>query len=162
MLLEQREKELTAIGASIGANCRPCIEHHITAGREAGLTETDLDTATAIGAAVRQRAVQHLAVRIDELLGRDAAAPQMATDDDRSPAGELVALGASIAANAHALMNEHLTGARAAGLTPAQIEAAIKMAEYVQHRAGEITAEKASDALEALAEASPAGLGSVT
>ena len=43
MRLEQREKELAAIGASIGANCRPCIEHHIPAGREAGLSEVELD-----------------------------------------------------------------------------------------------------------------------
>ena len=33
MRLEQGEKELAAIGASIGANCRPCIEHHLPAGR---------------------------------------------------------------------------------------------------------------------------------
>ena len=162
MLLEQREKELTAIGASIGANCRPCIEHHISAGREAGLTETDLATATAIGAAIRQRAVQQLSARIDELLGSDAAVQRVATDDGRSRDGELVALGASVAANAHALMNEHVTTARDAGLSPAQIEAAIKMAEYVQHRAGEITADKASHALEALVKASPAGLRSIT
>jgi hypothetical protein len=34
MALEQQDKELVAIGASIGASCRPCIEHHIPAGRD--------------------------------------------------------------------------------------------------------------------------------
>jgi AhpD family alkylhydroperoxidase len=33
MQVEQRDKELAAIGASIGCNCRPCVEHHIAAGR---------------------------------------------------------------------------------------------------------------------------------
>ena len=42
MALEQKDKELAAIGASIGALCRPCIEHHIPAGRGAGLTELEL------------------------------------------------------------------------------------------------------------------------
>jgi AhpD family alkylhydroperoxidase len=32
MQLEQRDKELAAVGASIGRNCRPCIEHHVAAG----------------------------------------------------------------------------------------------------------------------------------
>jgi AhpD family alkylhydroperoxidase len=32
MALAQKEKELVAIGASIGAGCRPCIDHHIDAG----------------------------------------------------------------------------------------------------------------------------------
>jgi AhpD family alkylhydroperoxidase len=33
MQLGQRDKELAAIGAAIGCNCRPCIEHHIPVGR---------------------------------------------------------------------------------------------------------------------------------
>jgi AhpD family alkylhydroperoxidase len=162
MLLEQREKELAAIGASIGANCSPCIEHHISAGREAGLSEAELATAIATGAAVRQRAVERLSARIDELLARDGVAPQPATGGENSRDGELVALGASIAANAHALLHEHIASAVDAGLTPAQVEAAVKMAEHVQHRAAEITADKATHAVEELGAASATQLGSVT
>jgi hypothetical protein len=33
MQLGQRDKELAAIGAAIGCNYRPCIEHHIPVGR---------------------------------------------------------------------------------------------------------------------------------
>ena len=29
MALQQKDKELVAIGASIGAGCGPCLEHHI-------------------------------------------------------------------------------------------------------------------------------------
>lgn len=32
MQLEQWDKELAAVGVSIGCNCRPCIEHHVAAG----------------------------------------------------------------------------------------------------------------------------------
>ncbi|HEY5988941.1 MAG TPA: carboxymuconolactone decarboxylase family protein [Streptosporangiaceae bacterium] len=42
MALDQKDKELAAIGARIGTGCLPCIEHHIPAGRDAGLTEPDL------------------------------------------------------------------------------------------------------------------------
>ena len=86
MRLEQREKELAAIGASIGANCRPCIEHHLPAGREAGLSEPDLAHAVAGAQAVRHEAIELLSARVDELLGR--AGPVLEPDPvaDRSRA----------------------------------------------------------------------------
>ena len=37
MPLEQRDKERAAIGASIGANCRPWIGHHLVAVLETGV-----------------------------------------------------------------------------------------------------------------------------
>jgi len=160
MLLEQREKELAAIGASIGANCRPCIEHHIGAGREAGLSEAALATALATAAAVRQEAVAQLSARVAELMGRGGLAPQPAAGGESSRDRELVALGASVGANAHALLRVHIAAAVEAGLTSAQVQAALKMAEHVQHRAGEITADKATQALEELGGAAPTRLGS--
>jgi AhpD family alkylhydroperoxidase len=42
MALEQTKKELAAMGASIGAGCRPCIEHHVGAAREAGLSDDEI------------------------------------------------------------------------------------------------------------------------
>ena len=75
MQLEQREKELAAIGASIGCNCRPCIEHHSPAGREAGLSEVELADAVATARGVRNEAIKLLDRRVDELLAdglRDA------------------------------------------------------------------------------------------
>ena len=48
------------------------------------------------------------------------------------------------------------------GLTSAQVDAALKMAEHVQHRAGEITAQKAANAREERATSPPAGVRSAT
>jgi len=150
-MLEQRDKELAAIGASIGANCRPCIEHHIGAGRDAGLSQREISDAVADAEAVRQEAVEELSARAAELLGEPVAARR--TDggsQDSSAAGELVALGASVGANAHALLRLHIAAAIEAGLSPAHVRAAVKMAEHVQRRAGEITAKKAQLALDEL------------
>ena len=156
MRLEQREKELAAIGASIGANCRPCIEHHIPAGREAGLSEVELGDAVATAHAVRAEAVELLAARVDELLGQRGAPPEPAPVAQTSTARELVALGASLGANSHPLLHLHVHAALAAGLTAQQIEAALKMAGYVQARAADMTVEKSRDAVRALGGA-PAG-----
>ena len=153
MQLEQSQKELAAIGASIGANCRPCIKHHIPAGREAGLSEGQLADAVAIAEAVRDEAITLLSATAQELLGRGGAAPEPAAAGETSKARELVALGASIGANSHPLLDVHVAAALGAGLTAAEIEAALKMAEYVQHRAGEMTAEKATHVLDELSGA---------
>ena len=154
MRLEQREKELAAIGASIGANCRPCIEHHLPAGREAGLSETELGDAVATAQAVRHEAIELLSARIDELLGRGGSAPEPGAIAETSRARELVALGASVGANSHPLLDLHIATALEMGLGSAEVEAALKTAEYVQQRAGEMTAEKATHALEGRGSAS--------
>lgn len=160
MRLEQREKELAAIGASVGANCRPCIEHHIPAGREAGLSEDDLAEAIRTAWAVRDQAAELFRARVDELLGCSDPASQPNPLREISRDRELVALGASVGANSHPLIGLHVGAALDAGLTATEVEAALKMAEYVQQRAAEMTAEAAAHALEQRAGALTTDAGS--
>jgi AhpD family alkylhydroperoxidase len=160
MQLEQRDKELAAIGAAIGANCRPCIEHHLPAGREAGLSEGELTDAVATAQAIHREAVELFSARVEELLGRGGAAPEPAALDEVSRDHELVALGASIGANSHPLLRFHVGAALDVGLTRVQVEAALKMAEYVQQRAAEMTADKATHALDERATAVATAAGS--
>jgi AhpD family alkylhydroperoxidase len=148
MRLEQRDKELAAIGASIGANCRPCIEHHLPAGRAAGLTEGELADAIAAAQTIRHQALDLFAARVDELLGHVGYVPQPEFPATTSRERELVALGAGVGANSHPLLDLHIGAALDAGLSATQVEAALKMAEYVQQRAAEMTAEAATRALE--------------
>ena len=147
MALEQRDKELAAIGASIGANCRPCIEHHLVAGREAGLSEAELDGAVATAHAARREAVELLSARIDELLGRGGAPPEPAAVTQTSKARELVALGVSVGANSHPLLHLHIGAALDVGLEVHHVRSALKMAGYVQQHAAEITANEVTRAL---------------
>src|SRR5262245_52135564 len=124
MQLEQREKELAAIGASIGCNCRPCIEHHLAAGRKAGLSEAELLDAVATAGAVRNEAVRLFERSVDELLANgnfgSVRAPLGATMREYG----LVALGASVGANSDALLRAQITAAFRIGLNPAEIAAA--------------------------------------
>jgi AhpD family alkylhydroperoxidase len=151
MQLEQREKELAAIGAAIGCNCRPCVEHHIPAGREAGLSEAELVDAVATARGVRDEAIKLLAPRIDELLSGESvrAAPTLRWETDRAHA--LVALGASVGANSHPLLRKQVSSAFEVVLSNAEIAAAVRVAEYVQRRASEMTAESAKHALDEVA-----------
>jgi AhpD family alkylhydroperoxidase len=150
MALEQRDKELVAIGASIGALCRPCIDHHIPAGRDAGLTEPELTRAVEAAEATHRAAAELLFRRSRELLraaGTPARVPLQ--EEPTSRLDELVALGASVGANCHPLLEQHIAGAIQLGLTASQVRSAIKMAEIVQQHAAEVTAGKAAGFIEA-------------
>ena len=148
MPLEQTKKGQAAIGASIGAGCRPCIEHHVGAAREAGLSDDEIAGAVAEAEAVRGLAVELLTARIHELLGDSGAGAPPADAGGGSGTQGLAALGASIGGNAHSLLEGYVQAALANGLTADQVQAAIRMAEHVKARAAEITAEKVSGALE--------------
>lgn len=53
-LLSPVERELAALGASLGSNCVPCTEFHIDAARKAGLTDAQIREAISIADHVRQ------------------------------------------------------------------------------------------------------------
>lgn len=52
--LNQRERELVAIGAAMGSNCLSCIEYHIPQARQAGLTDSQIAEAIHLSDKVRQ------------------------------------------------------------------------------------------------------------
>jgi AhpD family alkylhydroperoxidase len=149
MALEQQDKELAAIGASIGALCRPCLEHHIPAGRDAGLSEPELAQAVEVAEATHRNAAELLSRRGRELLNGEVPAGAAAQVDPMSRLGELVALGASVGANCHPLLEQHVAGALRQGLAAGQVRSAIKMAQIVQQHAAEVTAGKAAAFIEA-------------
>ena len=37
--LDERERELVALGAAVASSCIPCIEHHVPETRKAGLSD---------------------------------------------------------------------------------------------------------------------------
>ena len=54
--MDNRTQELIAIGASIAANCQPCLEYHLDKARENGAEEEEINEAIAVGRIVRKGA----------------------------------------------------------------------------------------------------------
>lgn len=52
--LSPREIELVAIGAAIGSNCIPCVEYHIGAARQIGISDDEIRAAIALADKVRR------------------------------------------------------------------------------------------------------------
>ncbi|MFB0525454.1 MAG: carboxymuconolactone decarboxylase family protein [Phycisphaerae bacterium] len=63
-MLNENIKELIAIGASVSANCHPCVKYHVAKAGQMKIDETEIQQAIEVGKTVRKGA----AGRMDELL----------------------------------------------------------------------------------------------
>ena len=52
--MDERTKELIAIGSSVATNCQPCLTHHVDKADELGIDEQEIREALAIGARVQK------------------------------------------------------------------------------------------------------------
>ncbi len=60
MKLDNRIKELIAIGASVTANCQPCLQYHLRKALENGVDEQEIAEAVEIGKMVRKGAASKM------------------------------------------------------------------------------------------------------
>jgi AhpD family alkylhydroperoxidase len=140
MPLNPTERELVAIGASVGAGCHPCLEYHLQAGAEAGLPDAALLQALADAECVKRSSYNQLATHGRELLRVAVEAPADCCTDS-NVAKEFVSIGAAIGANSLANLQKHVEAARTVGLSALQITMAIRVAQTVQRTAAERLAE---------------------
>ncbi len=55
-MLDEKTKELIAIGASVTANCQSCIEYHTEKAQKSGATSAEMLAAIEVGQLVRRGA----------------------------------------------------------------------------------------------------------
>ena len=55
--MDEKTKELIAVGASVGAHCQPCLSYHVGKARELGLSEVEIREAMAVGHMVEKGAM---------------------------------------------------------------------------------------------------------
>lgn len=54
--MDEKTKELIAIGASVTANCVPCLKYHVEKAREIEASDDEIHTAVSVGRMVRRGA----------------------------------------------------------------------------------------------------------
>ena len=69
-LMNNSVKELVAIAASVGAHCRPCLEYHVRAATELGISKEDIEAAVAVGHQVEMGAVSAMKKTSASILGQ--------------------------------------------------------------------------------------------
>jgi len=67
MTLDRRIEELVAVGASVTANCGPCVKFHTEQARESGASAEEIAAAIAVGKAVRKGAASRMDQTVEAL-----------------------------------------------------------------------------------------------
>lgn len=68
--MDRKTLELIALGASAAANCRPCMEYHLAAGKKLGVPDEQLQGALEVGVRVNRGAARKTVDYIKEDLGQ--------------------------------------------------------------------------------------------
>ena len=67
--MDDRMKELVAIGASVSANCHPCLEHHLAKCDELGVDREEVAEAVKVGLMVNRGAERAIRKKANNLIG---------------------------------------------------------------------------------------------
>lgn len=59
-MLDERMKELIAIGCSVACNCHPCVKYHLEKAREMNISDDEIKQATDTGKMVRKGAANQM------------------------------------------------------------------------------------------------------
>lgn len=150
-LLEQKlsleQKELVAVGASVGAGCHPCVDHHLKAGAKAGLDGEQLLAAVTSAERVAAEAAVVMGDHVRGTLGPSVAEPALLSRLEDT----LASLGAALGANDARSIERQLRTALDLGATRPELEQAIETAHTVQENAARIHLREAERLLEGLA-----------
>lgn len=66
-MLNENIKELIAIGASVSANCHPCVKYHVAKAREMKIDESEIQQAIDVGKMVRKGAADQMDKLLSEI-----------------------------------------------------------------------------------------------
>jgi AhpD family alkylhydroperoxidase len=67
--MDERTKELVAMGAAAAANCHPCMDYHLAKCDELGVSRDEVAAAVKVGLMVNRGAERKIRQKARELLG---------------------------------------------------------------------------------------------
>jgi AhpD family alkylhydroperoxidase len=70
--MDERRKELVAMGAAAAANCHPCMDHHLAKCDDLGIDREEVAAAVEVGLMVNRGAENAIRKKTRELLGETA------------------------------------------------------------------------------------------
>jgi len=67
-MIDPKIKELIAIGASVSANCHPCVKYHVNKAREMAIDKKEIQQAIEVGKMVRKGAADQMYGLVSEII----------------------------------------------------------------------------------------------
>jgi len=83
--MDERTKELIAIGASVVAHCQPCLTYHVEKARELGIDDDEIRKAIETGHMVEKGAMSTMRKFSSAVLDPSPAEVCGCSSDDNSP-----------------------------------------------------------------------------
>ena len=83
--MDERTKELIAIGASVGAHCQPCLTYHVGKAREMGIDDETIKAAIETGHVVEKGAMSAMRKFSVAVLEPSPTVGCGCSSDDNSP-----------------------------------------------------------------------------
>lgn len=74
MTMDEKMKELIAVGASVGAHCQPCLTYHVAKAKQMGIEDDEIREAIAVGHMVGKGAMSAMRQFAAQMLDAPAAA----------------------------------------------------------------------------------------
>ena len=71
MPLDERTKELVALGAAVAGNCLPCLMYHFKKCEEIGVSSEDIAEAVEMAKTVKEVPIKKIAELAQQLLAKD-------------------------------------------------------------------------------------------
>jgi AhpD family alkylhydroperoxidase len=137
MSLTIKEKELTAVGASLAAGCKSCTDYHFKKVRGAGASDEEIKKAMTDAIAVRDEARKIMEWHGLKLLGLMFRRAEDEEDDaiETNRMTELVSVAAAFVVNCTSSLEKHLAAARDVGVTDDEIAAVVDLARFIKGKA---------------------------
>jgi AhpD family alkylhydroperoxidase len=152
--LTDDQRELVAVGASVGAGCQPCVSHHLKAGAKAGVSPERLLAAVTTAELAAAEAAERMTDHVRAQLGGDVREPKTTLLLDEA----LASLGGALGSNDLANVRRQLKACRELGVTGPQLREAIELGRAVQENATRMHTRAALDLLDrATGTGRPAG-----
>ena len=82
--MDEKTKELIAIGASIGAHCQPCLTYHVAKAKGIGIEEGEIREAMTVGHMVEKGAMSAMKQFAAGMFDAPAAAVAACCGDGKS------------------------------------------------------------------------------
>ncbi|MRR52882.1 MAG: carboxymuconolactone decarboxylase family protein [Deltaproteobacteria bacterium] len=85
--MDDRTRELIAIGASVGAHCQPCLAWHVDKARELGIDDETIREAIEVGHMVEKGAMSAMRKFSAEILAQEAVPNTACCSGDKKEGG---------------------------------------------------------------------------
>lgn len=130
--LTDEQREFVAIGAAVGAGCRPCIQYHVRAALKAGLGGEEIRRVIDDTQVVRQEGGVAVANAGRAMLGIEEEAEGVSLPSGGRQA--LAYIGAATGCNAGGLLARYLEATRGLGFPEEELREAVEIAQVVKER----------------------------